>query len=86
MKAIEGQERLEEKHDELAISFECSKNMVLFWEREVKRREELLGIAMLSRICSGELQSWIRAVVLRAGAKMRSCAVWLGPIEVTTSK
>ena len=53
MKAIEGHERLGEKHDELAIYFECSKIMVLFWEREVKRRELLLGIAMLSRICSG---------------------------------
>ena len=65
MRAIEGHERLGEKHGELAVSFKCSKSMVLFWEREVKRREELLGIAMFSRICTGEIEIWMRVVCLR---------------------
>ena len=56
--------RLGERHDELAVSFECSKSMVLFLEREVKRRDELLGIATLSGICTGQIESWIHAVRL----------------------
>ena len=56
--------RLGERHDELAVSFECSKSIVLFLEREVKRREELVGIATLSGLCTGEIESWIRTVCL----------------------